>query len=339
MAARDQVHGSIAFYSKLFQETCSMSWEDVTSEANKYMKPLQATCARYLEEIEGLADGAGVNFLDVLALNVRTEIMFGLFTNPKNDKHADIPSDGCTSLGWVDESGQSFIAQNWDWRAAQGPNLIVCRISQPGTKIPDISMITEAGIIGKIGLNASGVGCCLNAIRARGVDANKLPVHFALRTVLESPSREAAVARVKTLGVAGSAHILVGDSLGSTGLECTPFGVKDVLMNSEKRVYHTNHLILEHPGVDEPPWLEDSHSRLARIQSLADAADTSKSGAKQLFEMFKDEEGCPCSINRKQEGISGFQTLFTIIMNLGDGEALVKVGRPTEDGQEIRLVP
>lgn len=333
------MHGSLAFYSRLFQEKCSLSWDSVTAEADKYVTPLRATCPRYIEEIEGLADGAGVSFLDVLALNVRTEIMFGLFTDPNNVNHAGTPSDGCTSLGWVDESGQSFLAQNWDWQSAQGPNLIVCHISQPGTKIPNISMVTEAGIIGKIGFNADGVGCCLNAIRARGVDATKLPVHFALRTVLESPSREKAVAQIKALGVAGSAHILVADHSGSTGLECTPFGIKEIPMDSKKRVYHTNHLVLEHPGVDEPPWLEDSRNRLARIESLAESVSASKLEAKQLFELFKDEEGCPCSINRKQEGTSGFQTLFTIIMSLGKGEALVKVGRPTEDGEEIRLVP
>lgn len=318
-----------------------MSWDEVTAEASKYVQPLQATCSRYLEEIEGLADGAGVTFLDVLALNVRTEIMFGLFTDPNNTtNHNSIPSDGCTSLGWLDEaSRQSFLAQNWDWQSAQGPNLIVCHISQPDTKIPKIAMVTEAGIIGKIGFNADGVGCCLNAIRARGVDATKLPVHFALRTVLESSSRDKAVAQIKALGVAGSAHILVADHSGSTGLECTPFGIKQIPMDAKKRVYHTNHLVLEHPEVDEPPWLDDSHKRLARIQRLADSVSASKVGNSQLFELFKDEENYPCAINRKQEGDSGFQTLFTIIMNLGNGEATVKFGRPTEDGEEVQLIP
>lgn len=316
-----------------------MTWDDVRAEADKYVPRLQASCSRYLEEIHGLADGAEVSFLDVLALNVRTEIMFGLFTDPNSANHASIPSDGCTSLGWVDEAGQSFLAQNWDWQRAQRPNLIVCHISQPDTKVPRISMVTEAGIIGKIGLNSNGVGCCLNAIRARGVDQSKLPVHFALRTVLESPSREAAIARIKTLGVAGSAHILVGDHEGSTGLECTPLGIREVAMDASRRVYHTNHLILAHPEVDEPPWLEDSHLRLARIRNLAEGTGAAKVDVSQLLEMLKDEEGGPCSINRRQEGASGFETLFTIIMNLEKGEAMVKVGRPTEDGEEIRLAP
>ncbi len=39
---------------------------------------------------------------DVIAINVRTEIAFGMF------------SDGCTALGWKTRDG-SFLAQNWDW--------------------------------------------------------------------------------------------------------------------------------------------------------------------------------------------------------------------------------
>lgn len=331
-----------------------MNWDEVTLEAEKYVKPLETTCGRYLEEIEGLAAGAGVSMLDILALNVRTEIMFGLFTepNPTNGKlHHDIPSDGCTSLGWIDaQSGQSFLAQNWDWQKAQGPNLIVCHVSSTvsaagGTPPPTFAMVTEAGIIGKIGLNANGVGCCLNAIRARGVDPSRLPVHFALRTVLESRSRQEAIATLEAVGVAGSAHILVADETGATGLECSPIsGIRKLPMDEDGRVYHTNHLVLEHPGVDEPAWLEDSHKRLARIKVLAGATMTSKGSAASshldsgwLFEMFKDEEGCPCSINRKEEGESKFQTLFTIIMNLGQREAQVKFGRPTEGGQEVKL--
>lgn len=337
-----------------------MKWEAVTQEANKYVEPLRRTprCGRYLEEIAGLAVGSGVAFLDILALNIRTEIMFGLFTDPTSPQYTEgIPSDGCTSLGWVDASGQSFVAQNWDWQQAQGPNLIVCHVavSQPQkeeekpvngvqgddtSSVPRFAMVTEAGIIGKIGFNENGVGCCLNAIRARGVDPHRLPVHFALRTVLESRSRKEAIARLEASGVAGTAHILVGDETGSSGLECTPIGIKELGMDPDRRVYHTNHLILDHPGVTEPAWLQDSHTRLARIQELAEAGPPrEKVDFGQLIEMFKDENDGACSINRKQDGTSGFETLFTIIMNLSRKEALVKFGRPTEEGVEILLTP
>ena len=55
----------------------------------------------------GLADGAGVLLADILALNVRTEIAFGL------DNRASVPSDGCTALSYH-SSKAGLLAQNWD---------------------------------------------------------------------------------------------------------------------------------------------------------------------------------------------------------------------------------
>lgn len=343
----------------------------MTREAEKYVAPLTETCPRHLEEIRGIAEGAGLAFFDVLALNVRTEVMFGLFTeaeaarvrgsavagttngtngangtngvNRTNGVNGGFPSDGCTSLAFTNPSAppSSFLAQNWDWLPAQAPNLIVARISQPDTNVPGIAMVTEAGIIGKIGLNSAGVGCCLNAVRARGVDPSRLPVHFALRAILESATRTGAVERIRDLGgVAGSAHILVADPAGAVGLEFAggTGRIGEIAPDERGRIVHTNHLVLEHPGVEEAGWLPDSRDRLARITALTDGeAVKGKIDTARVAELFKDEEGLPFSINRLQASEGESQTLFTIVMDLGRKEALVKVGRPTEGGEEIRL--
>ncbi|KAI0010102.1 acyl-coenzyme A:6-aminopenicillanic acid acyl-transferase-domain-containing protein [Xylariaceae sp. FL0662B] len=330
--AKEKIDGSINFYRQLFQKSCSMSWPEVVQEASKYVEPLEKLSPRYLEEIRGIAEGANLPFLDVLALNVRTEINFGLFSD--TSENLDVPSDGCTSLGWLTGS-HSFLCQNWDWMVEQGPNLIICRISQPDKDIPDISMVTEAGIIGKIGFNSNGVGCCLNAIRCRGVDRSKLPIHFALRTVLESRSRAEAVEQIKSIGVAGSGHILVGDATGSTGLECTSSWVKELPMDGEGRICHTNHLLLDKSGVDEPPWLEDSPARLQRIQELA--SNMSIPGTGTIFDVFKDTEGYPSAINRRQEGGCKAETLFNIVMDLTNKSAQVTFGRPTEYSEQMTL--
>jgi hypothetical protein len=51
----------------------------------------------------GVADGSGIPFLSILAMNIRTEISMGLF------------SDGCTSFAWKTNDA-SLLAQNWDVR-------------------------------------------------------------------------------------------------------------------------------------------------------------------------------------------------------------------------------
>ena len=200
--------------------------------------------------------------------------------------------------------------------------------------------ITEGGVIGKIGFNERGVGVCLNAIRARGLDKSKLPVHLALRAALESESRSKAISKLKTSGIAGSAHILVADPDGATGLECTSKGIKELDMDTNGRVVHSNHLLLTHEGVDEPPWLRDSPVRITRMHQLLDVAAPSGSDitAQRLFETFKDQEGSPCAINRTQAGESNVQTLFNIVMELSKKRAAVKFGRPTDEGESVQLV-
>jgi isopenicillin-N N-acyltransferase-like protein len=101
-AAKTHIERSIAFYTTIFQAKAKMDWPTVKSFALKYQPYLDANVPRYVTEMRGVAEGAGVTYEDILALNVRTEIAFGAF------------NDGCTAISW--KSGdKSILAQNWDW--------------------------------------------------------------------------------------------------------------------------------------------------------------------------------------------------------------------------------
>ncbi|KAF9776583.1 hypothetical protein IL306_005230 [Fusarium sp. DS 682] len=337
-AAKDKVVGSMSFYKDLFQGSCSMNWEAVRHEAQQYIEPLQKLSPRYVEELQGLADAAGYDLVDAVALNVRTEITFGLYTRVPG---APIQTDGCTSAAYRQPNGEVLLAQNWDWQPEQAPNLFICHISQTGTDMPDISMVTEGGVIGKIGINSSGVGTCLNAIRARGVDNTKIPIHLALRTALESKSAREAANKLYEKGTAGSGHILVSDPSEAIGLECTSIGIKEINFDRNGTLIHTNHLLLDHLGVDEPGWIPDSKDRIKRIAQLLDKRlATSTINHSSFFELFKDEQGYPTSINRDQYSPgNGKATLFTINMDLAKSKAIVTMGRPTNYTERIELSP
>lgn len=256
-----------------------------------------------------------------MALNVRTEIAFGMF------------SDGCTALSWKSEE-TSILAQNWDWQEEQKDNLIHLRIERNDK--PHIEMITEAGIIGKIGLNSAGVGVCLNAIRAKGIDFGKIPCHLALRVCLDSSSRKEAIVGLRCAGVASSCHILVADPEGGSGLECSSTDIVEIPMSPEGLVVHTNHFIKEHPRVEENIELKDSETRLTRISKLA---ETAKADVGSVRAMLEDEDGYPTAINRQRTQDSSIATLFSIVMDLGERSASVQVGRPSLTTYELMLQP
>lgn len=252
---------------------------------------------------------------------MRTEITFGLF------------SDGCTALSWKTQHA-SFLAQNWDWMEKQKENLIALTIEQQSK--PTIKMVTEAGLIGKIGLNSAGVGVCLNAIKVKGMDPTRIPCHLGLRMVLESNSREEAVQKLEKYGVASSCHMLVADATGGIGLEWSSVELQKCGMNESKQFFHSNHYLAKHPGVEDTNWLGDSTFRVTKIEELCKAIAPDPT-AKTLYGCFKDETNYPAAICRAQVDGCGSATLFNIIMDLEAKRASVTLGRPVQPDEVLEL--
>lgn len=233
---------------------------------------------------------------------------------------------------------------------AQKENLVQISIIQ--TNLPTIKMITEAGIIGKIGLNSCGVGVCLNAIRAVGMDPKRIPVHLGLRMALEQTSALEAVAVLEARGMASSAHLLIADASTATGLEVTSSTIAKIQPDEKGRIVHTNHLLQEHPGVNEPQWMADSASRFQRMQTLTTRLETRTKGDhdddgegnnphsglspgptwQEFAALFEDQENWPTAICRSPDKKSGSlsATLFNIVMDLRARRAVVRVGRPCD---------
>ncbi|KAK4575318.1 hypothetical protein LTR86_001172 [Recurvomyces mirabilis] len=311
--ARVQIGRSIDFYAGMFKDTAKMDWNKVQDLAMSFEPVMRKKWPAYLEEMKGIAEGSGREVADIIAINVRTEIAFGLF------------SDGCTALSWKTDD-ESYLAQNWDWMEAQ----------KEQQDKPTIKMVTEAGLIGKIGLNSAGVGVCLNAIKVKGMDPTRIPCHLGLRMVLESTSRDDAITKLEKYGVASSCHMLVADATGGTGLEWSSVELGKIQMNSQKQIFHSNHYLTKHPGVEDTKWLKDSDFRVTRIEALA--KELGESPSKQsLFGLFKDETNYPGAICRAQVGESGSASLFNIIMDLKKRQATVTLGRPVEPEEVVQL--
>lgn len=318
-AASKQVSGSIAFYANLFRKYTGKTWEDVLPIAQTFASNILQKWPSYFQEIEGIAHGSGHDTLDIVALNVRTEIAFGLLS----ENHR---SDGCTTVSWA-SCGQHFLGQNWDWMEEQKQNLLLLTIVSDDTTTK--KMVTEAGILGKIGLNSAGVGVCLNAIRARGYSDTRLPVHLALRVALDATSAAEAAKTLEETGVGGAAHILVADCQETISLEFTFEDCTRLIPDERGILLHTNHMLGRHGSIDESPE-EDSFARMERIQVLTDEVFSGheKVSLHEFAGLFDDHDGFPQSICRSQQAPSEDATVFNIVMDLQLKVARVRLGRP-----------
>ena len=101
--ARDRVQRSVAAYRDVFADWAGWDWATVRREAARFEAPIAAFRPTYLDEIRGIAEGAGLDPGDVLAINVRTEVMFAAKARQAAaQRHAQ---DGCTSFAVVPPPG------------------------------------------------------------------------------------------------------------------------------------------------------------------------------------------------------------------------------------------
>ncbi|MGY3715959.1 C45 family autoproteolytic acyltransferase/hydrolase [Sutcliffiella cohnii] len=318
--AKDKIHVSLATYEKMFFENASLSWKDATDRALLHVNAIEKYNDKFIEEMQGVADGADVSFEDILALNARSEI-------------ALVMLDGCTSFALTDpKTSDTWLAQNWDWKSAQAQSLVHLSIEQKD--YPTINMVTEAGIIGKIGSNSEGIGVCLNALVTDTWEP-KVPIHLGLRAVLQSATFEEALSKVEENQLASCAHFLIGSkSTQLASVEVSPHHTVSRTTNSGI-LTHTNHICDESlkRKVNED-ILPDSLERLSTMDSLLQ--NTKVTNEADLFSLLSNHHNHPYSICRHECNDDNvpynkrMETVFSIVMNLTNNELTWIKGKPCE---------
>ncbi|MEC2159582.1 C45 family peptidase [Virgibacillus halodenitrificans] len=327
--AKEEVLYSLDSYEKLFWHEGKINWKEAIELAKSHERYIEKTNVGLLEEMNGIAKGASVDFYDILTLNARSEI--ALTANK---------ADGCTSVAVMPPiATATYLGQTWDWREAQSRSLILTKIEQKNS--PVIHMVTEGGIIGKIGLNTNGLGVCLNALRAN-LRTNKLPVHVGLREILNSETMEEVYQKIGDDTIASSANFLIAQGKNkeeealAINKEISPEGIAEKT-TADAYLYHTNHFcsesLIEHIGKESIEDSLNSFTRKDRIEELINASVSQKKHITRdvLKTWFADHKHYPESICRHRENESSAYTntvtAFSVIMNLEECNMLLMEGQ------------
>src|SRR6185437_7185269 len=135
--AAGRVRRSVQAYRLTFEHFAGWDWGTVRREAARFEAPIQAFRPAYLEEMRGIADGAGLDPTDVLAINVRTEVMYAAKarnapTKANAPTRAKTPAE-CSAFARVPAPGQAgpaLIGQNWDWLLHSAEAIVVLEVRQ-----------------------------------------------------------------------------------------------------------------------------------------------------------------------------------------------------------------
>ena len=239
VAQRDAIASTVRTYRRLLQDV------DLRAAGAAVADSLDP---HHVDELEGMAAGAGQDAHDLLAINARTELLAGA---------------ECSVVGQLRGSEVS-LAQTWDWHPDLAPARVLWTVNLADGAW--FTTATEAGILAKLGLNGYGVACALNLLGdpADG-GTGGVPIHVLLRLVLER-ARDAAQA-VELLcgaGTTASSAVTVASAGELVSVELAPGGAVLVRPDPDGWLVHTNHF-LSRPVQGE----DEQGSRLRRAQLLA----------------------------------------------------------------------
>jgi isopenicillin-N N-acyltransferase-like protein len=268
--ARERVALSIEAYRDVFAHYAGWSWSRVTAEAKRYEEPIAAFDAKYLAELRGIAEGASVPVEDVLAINVRTEVMFGAKVRAALGECSSfaVQPGACVE-------GRTLIGQNWDWLLHSFETVVVLEARQDDG--PDFVTVVEAGLLAKTGMNSSGLGLATNAL-VTGDDRGEpgVPYHVALRALLDCETLSDALTVLQRRPRSSSANYLLAHEDGiAVDVEAAPGDFSRLFLRfpEDGVIVHTNHFgAPAFDGHEISVWaMPSSPFRLERLRSLVEA--------------------------------------------------------------------
>lgn len=324
---REMIARVVAFYRWIFAIKSKLDWDQSLEKAAEFVPVLNDYDSDIMEEIEGIARGADRPVAEIVALNVRTELLFLLATGAGQAKAS------CTSLAAVPPAAEhTLLAQNWDWYP-QVRDCCVILEEKPQDR-PEILHVVEAGIIAKTGYNSAGIGLCTNAL----VTANwrvGVPYHAILWRILKSVTMADAIGAVTGPQRASAANYLIAHAAGeAVNLEAAPQDL-NVIFPQKGIISHANHCKISNTDIIDLTsaiW-PDTIMRDYRAGKILHQYN-GHIDASSIQQVLKDHFDKPNSIcTHKDVNLPPHehsQTNVSLIMDLTEKSLLIAKGPPCE---------
>jgi isopenicillin-N N-acyltransferase-like protein len=182
-------------YHRIFEDSydqLKLTWGEAILQASKYYPFAREHLPQYVDELDGIAEGAGVEFDDLLVLNCMEAIT------------SDALHLGCTSIAVSAErskNGHVLVGHNEDWLPDDEENVLLIH-AKPDDE-PAFMSITYGGLLPNVGFNAAGIAQCCDTVYPTDARLG-IPRLFVSRAVLAqaqiSTAIRAAIVRQRAAG-------------------------------------------------------------------------------------------------------------------------------------------
>ncbi|MFJ9823470.1 C45 family autoproteolytic acyltransferase/hydrolase [Streptomyces sp. NPDC101160] len=324
LLAAAALNGALETYDRLFA-LGRIRPGTVRDDAHRALDAIGAFRPALREQIEGIAEGAGVEPWRIAALNARTEILA---------RSAAVPPGECSTV--VRQAGGSPVGvQTWDWHVELGPYWHT--LESTGGRHRYVGL-TEHGILAKIGVNSAGLALHFNILGHRDDRVGGIPVHVLAALVLEEADGvEHARELLASAPITSSGSFMLFDAAGAVLLDLSPVGVFEAPRIAEGVHLRTNHFLTEVPAAGEKTWLyqPDSGERFAFLRERLTKDEADAVTGDELLRQLVTGPGEPpvtCVPDPSAPLGSRWASLATIVLDPAAREARILDGTPAEHG-------
>ncbi|KAI2623114.1 peptidase C45 acyl-coenzyme A:6-aminopenicillanic acid acyl-transferase [Hypoxylon sp. NC1633] len=268
-------------------------WERTVKYINDiYVTGLKEYFPSALDEMKGIAEGAGVTVEEIIMLNARYDLSRApggsRYRPPPSDKttlttglwrHVDGAEDWddldneCTSSAFWQKAtagGGVYTAQNWDISSHLYNNDLVILLEvhpDPSENAPSMFLATEAGQMGRSGMNSAGLGLTSNSLNSTmdyfpedGARTPRLPISLLRRLFLQEKSFPKALQAVYNAPRHVSNNLTLSTAEGfALCMELTPNEAFVLTPKAtDSHIVHSNHFLA--PDVHARADIGDSYA-------------------------------------------------------------------------------
>jgi isopenicillin-N N-acyltransferase-like protein len=335
----DRVTSSVAAYAKIF-EAGGASATEVEGWGLEKFDIVSGWCPGLAEEMQGMAEGCELPVWQISALNARTEILGNIWMRGRGE---------CSMISVLGRSGAPVAVQTWDWHDLCSGTWLVWGFDDCGSGL-SVQTLTEAGILGKIGVNSAGVGVLLNILHheADGRLPGGVPIHLMIRRILmEATSMYDACRLLASAEVSASSAVTLvaaqDDASSALTAELRPGRPPAyILPTGSGLLTHTNHFLTVDAQAEDREALvgPDSFFRLdlLRRRVQQSKASTVSDLVSVLNSHFGGGGAICCHPAPDAEDGDRYETLATVAIRPAEAELMFVEGGPcttTDDSWTI----
>jgi len=307
------------YFSRNFS-SLQLTWESAVLQALNYLYYALQTYPQYIEEIQGIAEGANVNYADLAVVNAFECVAVDALHLQK-----------CTSIaaGRSKTRGSVIVGHNEDWLAEDEPDVYFL-LARPLDEPAFIAM-SYGGLLPNIGFNELGIAQSCDSVYPIDLTIG-IPRVIVSRAVLAARTIEEAINRTHPpLRAAGYNHLLADSDgeLYNVEVSATEY---EVIPAENGCLAHTNHYLspkMQQFEKTRAEW-KKTDLRYSRIISLLSGNESHS--IQTIQSMLADHENYPHSICQHAPAAdsttSQTKTIVSLVMDLGERKMAYSLGNP-----------